>query len=122
MSLCMLERTTRQITATVTDENDAGIDVAALTTIVMTLYDKKTGSIINSRQDQDIKNANNVTIDSSGNLTWIVQPDDNIIVGSALPPTKLEHHVALIEWTWSGGSKEGRDTIDIFVRQMENVP
>ena len=119
MSICMNERTTRRVNAILTDEDDVGIDVADITSVVMTLYNKADGSIINSRTVQDIKNANDVTIDSVGALVWIVQVLDNVIVDSK---QVLEHHIALIEWTWSAGNHEGRYTIDIFIRNMEKVP
>jgi len=115
----MKERTTRRVTAIVVDENDVGLDVAVITAIKMTLYDKKTSDIINSRDAQDIKNANNVTISSVGALVWTVQVLDNIIVTAT---EVLEHHVALIEWTWNVGNNSGHDEIDIFVQNTVKVP
>lgn len=115
----IMEGTTPKITATIQDENDAVIDVADLNTVTLTLYnlDDADNTIINSRNAQDVKNANNVTISSLGALVWSVQVLDTAIVGS----TETERHRAVFAWTYNSGTKTGRHVIDMVIRNLEKV-
>lgn len=118
----VLERTTAIYTATFQDENGVVIKLADLVALTLTLYDKKTGTIINDRDKQNVLNANNVVVHAtSGLLTWIMQPADNVII-SAIPPGDLEVHIALFEWTWDQGNKHGKQEVRINVRQLTRVP
>lgn len=112
------EKTTHVYTATIKDENGTVVPAASLTTLTLTLYAKQSGTIINSRSAQNILNANNVTVNSSGVLTWTMQPDDNAIVNSAL---LTESHIALFEWTYSSGSKYGKHEIELVVSNLTKV-
>jgi hypothetical protein len=113
------EKVSARYTADVQDDEGNAIAAASLTTLTLTLYDKDTGDIINSRNDQDVLNTNGVTVDGSGNLTWIIDPDDNAIVTST---SKVEDHVALFEWTWNSGAKEGRHEVFLHVKNLTKVP
>lgn len=96
----------------------ASADIVALT---ITLYDRLTDTIINSRTAQDILNANNVTVHAtSGLITWEVQPADNVIVGTSLKTNKSEEHVALIECTYDT-SKKLKKEIKIKVVNLNKV-
>ena len=96
----------------------ASADIVALT---ITLYDKLTGTAINTRTAQDILNANNVTVHAtSGLITWEIQPLDNVIVGTTLKTNKSEEHVALIEGTYDT-SKKFKKEIKIKVVNLEKV-
>ena len=112
----VLERTTRIFSATVQDLDGVAIPAASLTTMVLTLYSLHSLAVINSRNAQDILNANNVTIDANGLLTWELQPADNQILDNSRP---VEVHRALFEWTWGG--KAGKDEIDFYVRNLNKV-
>src|SRR5262245_10271429 len=116
MEFYVNEKTTALYTATLKDELDAGIPVDSLATITLTLYDRATGTIINSRDHVDAKNLNGVAIDSSGNLAWTMAPADNAIVGSY----ELEEHIALFEWTFASG-KAGKHERPIYVRNLGKV-
>lgn len=86
-------------TATVTGPD--GAVVTAFTSVLLTLYDEYTGNIINSRHDQNVLNANNVSINAStGLLTWQIQPEDTIIISTS---RKGEWHTAIFVFTWSVG-------------------
>lgn len=114
------ERTSAEIIATLNDEFGNGIDGALLTTLTLTLYIKKDKTqIINSRNNQDVLNTNDVTVDSFGNLTWLMTPLDNAIINDT---KDSEIHVALFSWTWSAGTKTGRHEIEMTVQNMDNVP
>jgi hypothetical protein len=114
------ERTTRKFTAVIQDENGTAIPVANLTTVTLTLYEKRAGTIINSRNAQDVKNLNGVTIDSGGNLTWIMDPLDNAIIAATGTPTQ-EDHVALFVWTYPSG-KRGQYEVLFIVENASKVP
>lgn len=91
------EGVTAQYTAQLVDENDDNLPLSSLYTITLTLYDQLSDSIINSRDGQDVKNANNIVINSTGFLTWTLQAADNVIVN---PSLDSEVHVALFEGTY----------------------
>src|SRR5262245_35761022 len=109
MDFYVNEKTTALYTATLKDELSVAIPVASVSTIPLTLYDRTTGTIINSRDHVDGKNANGVTIDSGGNLAWTMVPADNAIIGY----WDVEEHVALFEWTLPSG-KAGKHERAIF--------
>lgn len=106
MAFSVIEKTTQQYTASFVDELGVGITSGTLNTLALTLYDKVTGTKINSRNQQNTLNANDVAVSSSGLLTWTMQPIDNAIITDGL---SQELHLALWEWTYgaAGGSSGG---------------
>lgn len=116
------ERVTAEITTTVTNQAGTGIPGSSLTTLTLTLYDKKTGEVINSVSGTDILNTGRGSIDESGVLTLTLEPEDMPVVDSDLKAGNIEHHVALIVWTWDSGDKRGHDELIIPVRNSLKVP
>src|SRR3972149_284487 len=114
------ESSTTKLTAVVKDESETVIPAASIGTLTLMLYDQKTeldspgstGAIINSRNRQDILNANGCTVDSSGNMVMTFTPADNAIVNTGL---SSERHVALFEYTYAAGLKAGKDEVLIDV-------
>ena len=115
------ENNTYKITFNLVDENDDAIALSALGTFSCTLYyynsdlttsDPNHLATINNRLDQNIKNANNVTVTAAGAVTWYVQPDDNVKLNSG----DEELHIALITWNWSG--KQNSDEFYFYVRKV----
>ncbi len=109
------------LTVTFTLKDNAGvvIPLSSLTTAELTLFDLltyvPTGSpiigIINDRHNQDVKNANNVTVHStSGLVTWAVQPDDTIIVTSR---RQLERHRARFRFVAGGAELDYQIEMEI---------
>lgn len=91
---------TKTYTATV-DDNGAAIALASVSTLVLTLWDRATNKIVNSRDAQDVKNANNVTYHAtSGLLTWSIQAGDTNLVGGS---QQQETHRAKFVLTTTGG-------------------
>jgi len=115
------ERCTAKYTATIEDESGTALAAASLTTLTLTLYDRETGTIINSRSAQNVLNANNVTVSAAGVMVWSMQPADNAIVGSPAAG-QPEIHIALFEWTWASGAKAGKYEVQIDVTQLTKVP
>lgn len=113
------EKTTPKLTAVLEDENGVVISSASLDTLTLTLYKKyDVTTIINSRNNQNVLNTNNITVDTSGNLTWLMQIEDNIISDSG---ESSEEHVARFDWTYSSGTKAGRHEILITVINLLGV-
>lgn len=111
------EHSTAKYTAVIKDEDDVAIAAASLTTLTLTLYNSAGGAIINSRDALDALNANNVAVDSSGVLTWTMQPADNVISAAG----EFETHVALFEYTWAAGAKRGSHEVTLIVQDITKI-
>ncbi len=111
------ELTTARYQTTLLDEAGDGILSGSFVSLSLTLYNLETGAVINSRNSQNVLNANNVTISGSGLLTWTLQPNDNSIIGSE----KTEHHKAMFEGIYST-NKAVRTEIGIVVTNLTKVP
>jgi hypothetical protein len=111
------EQTTGQITGQFVDQLGVGVPATSLVSLKLTLTDKNSGTVINNRNAQNILNASNVTVDSSGNFVWTVLPADNIIIDDTLT---VETHVALFQATW--GTTGGLNfAIEIQVRNLSRI-
>ncbi len=105
------ERSSRTVTFTLLDNLNVVVPLTGIDTASLTLYDMGTyvpaGSpvvgIINDRNDQDVKNTNNVTIHAtSGLVTWLMQPADNIIVTVR---RQIERHRAEFRFVTTTGAE-----------------
>jgi hypothetical protein len=108
--------TTVRITATLTDEEGEAVPTSSLTTLTATLYDRLTGDVINSRDGQNIKNANGGTY-ADGALALVLAPLDSPHNGGAT----VEEHVLLLEWTYNGGAQGGSEELLLRVRDVGMV-
>lgn len=113
------ERTLAKYSATIVDEDNAAIAADDLDTLTLTLFGPD-GSIINGREQQNVLGQNNVSVSAAGVLTWLIQPLDNVILGS-VPTGHFEKHFALFEWTYAG-TKSGKYLVQINVMQLPKVP
>jgi len=113
------EKSTRTLRFVTADENGDAVGAAELATLTLTLYDKRSKTILNSRDHQSILNANGGTVDASGNGELVLADADNALVSQG---RSSEMHVALIEWTWAGGTKSGRHEIVLTVENLQKVP
>ena len=111
------EKQSAQLDFQLEESDGTDLTKSELSTITLTLYNFIDGTIINSRNAQNVKDQNNVSISSGGLVTWTEQPSDHQIVSSNVETGATETHVALFEWTTSGG---GENSLEIFyfVRQM----
>ena len=112
------EKASTLISATVTNEAGTALPSSVLTTLTLTLYDRTSGTIINSRNAQNVLNTNGVTVDSAGAFLWTVSPADTVLVDTT---KSLETHVALFTWTYDSGAKTGRHEIVHVVRNLTKV-
>jgi len=122
------EDSTGDLTFILADKNGTPIPLANLTTLVLTLYHKSTGAIINTRTAQNVLNANNHTVHAtSGLVTWSLQAADNVILGALDPDQQwpdgsLERHVAFYKWTYNAGAEQGNVEVQINIRNRKKLP
>lgn len=86
------------------------ITLAQMVTATLSLWDDETGATINSRANQNVKNANHVTITAAGVWTWAIQPADTPILDTSL---SLETHVACARVTTATGAVTHRVVIHV---------
>ena len=104
LSTILLQDTTGIYSFELVDQDGDAIDVGQLETVTLTYYDKETRQIINTRDGQNILQANNVIITTVAGppivatLIWSIQQEDTVIIDSR---RELETHIALFEWTWA---------------------
>jgi len=112
------------------DEGESGIyraDLAdilgaipVLTDLRLTLYDEKTGTIINGRDHQSVLNANDVTYDpATGRVTWEIRTADNALVDSTRPS---ETHIAQFVATYNAAPARQKPwQVVIWTRNLVKV-
>jgi hypothetical protein len=108
--------TTQLLTTSLSDQTGAAIPTSSLTTLTATLTVRATGAVINSRSNQDIKNANGGTY-ADGALTLTLAPADSPHAGQA----RVEDHLLVLRWTYNAGAQGGAETILLRVRDVEGV-
>ena len=111
------ERTSSRYTGQIVDEVGVGVPASLLVTLTLTLFDDDTGAIINSRNHQNVLNANGVSVDSVGMVVWIIDPLDVVVLSGR----EIESHTAVFAWTWSG-SKAGNHSFQMAVANARQVP
>jgi hypothetical protein len=112
------EETTVQYTATIKDEDDAAISLSSLTSLTLTIYDKATSQIVNSRNAADVKNANGGAVSAGGELVMTFTPDDMQLINDDRPEGDEEVHCCLFRYTWDSGNKKG--THRLYLRVIAN--
>ena len=88
------------LTATLYDTQNQSLDKASITSLTMTLTNSQSGStvIINSRDNQNILDANGGSVATDGTLTLKLLPDDNkSCVGSA---ESVVRNYLTLKWSW----------------------
>ena len=89
--------------AKMVDENGTAITSSDLSSLTLSLFDTKTEEIINSVQDINILNTDRGTIDSEGNLSVELRPEDTLS-DSNVP---LDRSIVL-NWIYGTDNKKGR--------------
>lgn len=103
----ILEKTTPDITGKIVDSAGQGIPVVDLDTLTLSIYTLKDELLV-IRTNENVLNANGVTVDALGNMVWTLTAADTAIKDSAL---STEIHVAVFEFTWDGGDRNGKMVI-----------
>jgi len=114
------EKATRYLSCTITDIDGvtplANAD-SILLTLTLTLYEARTGSIINTCAVRNILNANGGVVTSAGALTVRLDAADMACLTSGASET----HIALLEWTWGSPVKAGKHEIAFTVANLLKV-
>jgi hypothetical protein len=114
------EKATAFLSATITDTDGvtplANADTV-LISLTLTLYDERTGTVINSCTDRSIKNTGGGTVSAAGAVSVRLDPLDMAILGGR----SSEQHVALFTWTWGSPLATGRYEIAFTVTNLEKV-
>lgn len=100
------EGTTSKIVATLLDQDDVPVPGDQLTALKLTLYEQKSKAIINNRNDQNVLQQNDVTVDENGILTFKMRVQDNVIVNPRRDVPN-EVHVAMFTYGWNDGDFGG---------------
>ena len=103
-------------------DGDDAIVKAVVGTLTLTLYDERTGTIINSRSAQDIKDTNGGALAADGGVTLRLHADDNALVGDP-GPLRVETHIARIGWTWTadGATQTGYQEYRYRVQKLRSA-
>lgn len=96
------EKQTGIYTFTIKDEAGVVIPGSSLTSLVLTVYSAQSGTIVNSRNAQNVLNLNQVAVSESGVLTWTQQVADVTILDDTLDE---ETHRCLFLFGWSSGGQ-----------------
>ena len=113
------ERTTARYTSgPLRDEDGAVVAGSTLSSATLTLYDEKTGAILNSRNQQNINNGNGVSIGDDGMISWLLVPADNAIVNQKL---SVEMHIAVFDFRWDAGTSRAVHDVKILVNNIGKV-
>lgn len=107
------EKSTAVIKAKVVDDNETPIPGSGLTTMVYTLYDPRSGAIINSRTAVDCKSS----VDAQGNLALLLETADTTLLSTV---SARERRVVLFEWTYPT-SKVGHHEVRFVVANLAKV-
>lgn len=91
MAVTVLEGAHATITVPIVDGAGVAIAKTRIVSLTLTYHDRNTDRTINSRARQNILDANNVTVSSTGVITWTMQPADTVIIDRSLSP---ERHIA----------------------------
>ena len=118
----VLEETTPQMTGQLTDETGADVALADLDEITLTLFIPESGTIVNTRNKQDVKNNNNVIISASGLITWDVQQEDLEVIDTVDDENTREIHRALFEFEFDSNARHGKKQIDLVIHNLQKVP
>jgi len=104
------EETTAWIETQLLNEEGVGFKP---TTLTLLLYEYHRGTVIGTGRRDILADC-----DSDGNISYQLAPEDHAMI-RARPE---EGRVALLEWSWDGGTREGRREIHYTVENLRKVP
>jgi hypothetical protein len=119
----LTEGETPQYTATLRDEAGIVVPAASLSAARMTLYSVHTNAIVNGRTNQNVLNANDVTIGAAGEIKWKLREADTLLIDVPKPPRG--HYRAVIVFEWSDAQGVPRQLVwvlTIYINQALNAP
>lgn len=115
------EKEARFYDLTFTDQNGAQIAESSFSALTLTLFLKDSSPLvyINSRNAQNVLDANNVTVATDGKVTWAIQPADLAMQDTS---AEVEIHVAIFHLTTTGATPvQVRKEVHLYIDNMEPV-
>lgn len=113
------EDSTYRVSGVFEDEAGEVIPDSDLTSLRFWLYDH-LGVVINGRDDVNCLNTGIGSVDSEGNFTLTLSPEDNPIVGPN--SDHFERHLLVVEWRWALDVKKSHENIYLLVRNDSKIP
>jgi hypothetical protein len=118
VTFAVVERTSSIYDFTLLDENQDPVPLSVLSSLTLTLYDRQTNTIINSRDAVSVLNVNGGTYaNTSGAGTFKFAPADHVIVGTG----SVETHIALFDAIWDGPGQTHWEVV-IQVSNLNRLP
>lgn len=109
------EKTRQRLDFIVRDDAGVVIPGASLDDVKLTLYDEKSGTVINSRAEVDVLASGELTVSALGVGVMTFKPADMVLVGTAPVPSQ-EIHVAQFDYQWDAdANKVGRHLVRLQV-------
>ncbi len=133
----LVEQTSALYRATLLDESGNLVTATLLSTMTLSLFDGLTLTVINTRDNQNVKGSSGVAVngvtvwdalqngtDQNGNpitynLQWAIAPADAPIIDDS---RDFEVHIALFKLTWGGGAKGINHPVSLPVINLVKVP
>lgn len=112
------ERSTADYIATLQDTQGNVLAGSAIVSLTLTLYELKSGAIINNRDGQNVLNQNDVTVDENGALLFSLQPDDGVIIDA---DCEYETHRAEFDCVFNAGAGRSTWDVDFFYRNLSKL-
>ena len=118
------EGTTPELTFTLADSAGTAVALSAIDSITMTVIEEKSGSTVNSRSAQDVKNTNNCTYHAtSGLFTYDLQPGDVAIENATDNPIgSIERHLITVTFVWDSSAESISKQFLLQIRNLKSVP
>lgn len=120
------ERSTPTVYALIKDDAGAVLDLTAVTSLLLTVWESVNGTILNGRTAQDVKNANGVTVYATAqtttvngatvsyNLKWPLVEAEMATVNASRP---IEDHYAMFDVRWATTRRHNEE----FVWHVNNL-
>ena len=119
----IFEGTTGTYSATLKDETDVAITGLPFTGVRISYYSKSSGNIVNSRNNQNILNLNNVTITAAGAFSWKLQEADVTVADSPKPDRVTHRAEIVVEWNdVASGPRQTTHVVDIPIKALTKAP
>ena len=109
-----------QFTFSLKDFAGTKLTEANLDTIVMDLFDRESATVINSREDSDVKDTGGGYVAADGTLTLKLFPADMAFVGSGGAGSK-ELHVVRLLWTWDDSDGDTQTGQEEFLFEVVQI-
>lgn len=96
----ILEGTTPIYSASFLLKDAAGVALTNVTfsAVRLTFYSLHSGAIVNARTNQNVLNANNITISGAGALEWKMLEADTVLADAPKPIIGSHRAVFVFEW------------------------